>query len=106
MEDAEDADEELEDETEEEEDTASEGLTSDDEANEASLEELLAKRAKKSEEEDPEAIFDLTREDKPTSVAVRTIPKKSGEFVCSNCRLVKSNSQLADAKRKLCNDCV
>ena len=31
---------------------------------------------------------------------------KAGEFVCSSCFLVKPDMQLADAKKKLCLDCV
>ena len=40
-------------------------------------------------------------EDEEEDVAVR----RSGEFVCSRCYLVKSNSQLANRKQKFCRDC-
>jgi hypothetical protein len=31
--------------------------------------------------------------------------KRSGEFICTRCFLVKSNSQLANRKSKYCRDC-
>jgi hypothetical protein len=31
--------------------------------------------------------------------------KRSGEFICTRCYLVKSNSQLANRKQKICRDC-
>ena len=36
----------------------------------------------------------------------RIPPKRPGEFVCRSCFLVKHPSQLADAERMLCADCV
>ena len=36
----------------------------------------------------------------------RIPPKRPGEFVCRSCFLVKHPSQLADAERMLCSDCV
>jgi hypothetical protein len=36
----------------------------------------------------------------------RILPKRPGEFVCQSCFLVKHPNQLANAKRKLCSDCV
>lgn len=33
-------------------------------------------------------------------------PKRPGEFTCRSCFLVKHPSQLADARRMLCRDCV
>jgi hypothetical protein len=36
----------------------------------------------------------------------RIPPKRPGEFVCRSCFLVKHPSQLADAERILCSDCV
>lgn len=37
----------------------------------------------------------------------RVIPiRDRQEFVCSNCHLVKKRSQLADADKALCRDCV
>jgi hypothetical protein len=37
---------------------------------------------------------------------LRVLPKQPGEFVCQSCFLVKHPSQLADASRNLCRDCV
>jgi hypothetical protein len=36
----------------------------------------------------------------------RIQPKRPGEFVCQSCFLVKHPSQLADADKLLCRDCV
>jgi hypothetical protein len=36
----------------------------------------------------------------------RIQPKRPGEFVCQSCFLLKHPTQLADAKKKLCADCV
>ena len=73
----------------------------------ASLDELLAKRAEeKGEEEEEESILDLERDDeKSESLAVKVLPKQQDEFVCKNCFLVKHRSQLADKKRMFCRDC-
>lgn len=54
------------------------------------------------EEEQPPGRADTTDGDGANRVA----PRKAGEFVCSSCFLVKPNSQLANAKKKLCLDCV
>lgn len=72
---------------------------------ESSLEELLAKRAVKNEEDD-ESVLDLTPEERVESLNVRAAPLQANEFVCRSCHLVKHNSQLADRRRKLCRDCV
>lgn len=72
---------------------------------ESSWEELLAKRAE-TMEDDEESIFDLGRDDTVESLSVRPTPPQPTEFICSNCRLVKYKSQLADKKRNLCSDCV
>ncbi|MGH2811256.1 MAG: DUF4193 family protein [Actinomycetota bacterium] len=72
---------------------------------ESSLEELLAKRAEAPGEEE-ESLLDLSPEERVESLTIRAAPKQANEFVCSNCHLVKRNSQLADRRRKLCRDCV
>lgn len=74
---------------------------------EASLDELIAKRAEdKAEEEEEESILDLERDDeKSESVASKVLPKQQDEFVCKNCFLVKHRSQLSDKKRMFCRDC-
>lgn len=74
---------------------------------EASLEELLAKRNEAAAgEEDDESLLEMTREERMESLSIRAVPKQPNEFVCSSCHLVKHNSQLADAGRGLCRDCV
>jgi hypothetical protein len=74
---------------------------------EASLEELLAKRTDVGTvEEEEETLLDLAREERMESLSFRAIPKQANEFVCSSCFLVKHQSQLADASRNLCRDCV
>lgn len=74
---------------------------------ETSLEEMLSKRAKIEEGDDEDdVVLDLDREEDPGSLNVRSIPLKNNEFICRSCHLVKRQSQLADAKRRLCRDCV
>ncbi len=72
---------------------------------EASYEEVFTKRAEGDDEEE-ESLLEMTREERLESLSVRAVPRQSNEFVCSNCHLVKHNSQLADRRRKLCRDCV
>lgn len=72
---------------------------------EASYEEVFTKRAE-GEDDEEESLLDMTREERLESLSVRAVPRQSNEFVCSNCHLVKHNSQLADRRRKLCRDCV
>ena len=71
---------------------------------EADLDTILKDRiAAAEEEEDEEEIA----EPEPTGDGVgRILPKRPGEFVCQSCFLVKHPNQLANAKRKLCSDCV
>jgi hypothetical protein len=108
--------EDVEDDEDEEEVSAGLALAGDDEeGDDASLEELLAQRASgrraagESDEEEDD-IMSLASEREPTGAEViRTtvIPiKDRKEFVCKNCHLVKARSQLADADRELCRDCV
>ncbi|HEU4866293.1 MAG TPA: DUF4193 family protein [Actinomycetota bacterium] len=75
---------------------------------EASFDEFLSKAAKETtdSEEEEETLLDLTREERLESLSIRAAPKQPNEFVCTSCRLVKHESQLADAKRELCRDCV
>lgn len=72
---------------------------------EASYEEVFTKRAE-GEDDEEESLLEMTREERLESLSVRAVPRQSNEFVCSNCHLVKHNSQLADRRRKLCRDCV
>lgn len=77
------------------------------EAEEASLDEIVAKAPDTAElEEDDDPVLDLTREERLESLSIRAAPKQPNEFVCASCHLVKHNSQLADRKEQLCRDCV
>lgn len=96
---ADDEEDEEEAEAEEEED-----LEPGDEV-ESSLEELIAKRVDKAEDED-ESILDMSPEERAESLNVRAVPPQANEFICRSCHLVKHQSQLADRRRKLCLDCV
>lgn len=74
---------------------------------EASFDEFLSKAKETTDsEEEEESLLDLTREERLESLSIRAAPKQANEFVCSSCRLVKHQSQLADSKRELCRDCV
>jgi hypothetical protein len=100
--DEEDDDEEIEDGDEEEGD-----LVGPSTLGEASLEEILSKRGDVAElEEDDDALLDLTPDERLETLSIRPVPKQANEFVCSNCHLVKYQSQLADQARQLCRDCV
>lgn len=81
-----------------------------EEGEEASLDELLAKKSKSQEESEDageeETILNLERDDRgAASLPGKVTPKQETEFVCKNCFLVKHQSQLADPKRTLCKDC-
>ena len=89
------------------------GGDDDEEGDETSLEELLAQRAaaRRPAEEDDDDIMSLASEKEPKitgdPINPKVIPlKEQQEFVCQRCRLVKKRSQLADADRMLCRDCV
>ena len=56
-------------------------------------------------EDEPEDEEATDQEDK-TEGNERVLPKQPDEFVCRSCFLVKHPSQLADAKKMLCRDCV
>jgi hypothetical protein len=99
--DEEEDDEEL-DESDEEEDLAEPSAIA-----EGSLEEILSKRGEVADvEEEEEALLDLTPDERLETLSIRPVPKQANEFVCSNCHLVKHQSQLADAAKQLCRDCV
>ncbi len=104
---------------EDDEDEVSAGLAlatdDDEEGDEASLEELLAqrgsaRRAAGEPEEEEDDLMSLSSERELTGTEVirtKVIPiKDRQEFVCKRCHLVKARSQLADADRELCRDCV
>src|ERR671919_476512 len=67
------------------------------------LKDRIAAQPDEAEEEDEEEQPEVDERGDGTG---RIQPKRPGEFVCQSCFLVKHPSQLADAKRKLCADCV
>jgi len=75
---------------------------------EGSLEEILSKRGEvaDTEEEEEEALLDLSHDERMETLSIRPVPKQANEFVCLNCHLVKHQSQLADPAKQLCRDCV
>jgi len=98
---------------EDEPDAASDGEDEED-SDETSLDALLSQRAATrrssedtDEDEDITALSSEARNPTGEPLPSRVIPVKDRqEFVCSNCHLVKARSQLADAERVLCRDCV
>ena len=70
---------------------------------EATLDEILKERLVVVED-DEEEEEPTDREDQADTGKVA--PKRPDEFVCQSCFLVKHPSQLADAKRQYCRDCV
>ncbi len=89
--------------TEEEEEEEEEA---EDEDVEASLDVILKERLVVAEEEEEEEDEDSADVEDRSETAVKVLPKQPDEFVCQSCFLVKHPSQLADAKRGLCRDCV
>jgi hypothetical protein len=82
---------------------------------EESLDELLTQRSSPSRRSADDAADDADilafapdRDDTITQeLRTRIVPiKDRQEFVCKRCHLVKARSQLADAGRQLCRDCV
>ena len=71
---------------------------------EASLDVILKDRLviEEVEDDDEEAIDTDDRGEGAGAV----VPKRPDEFVCQSCFLVKHPSQLADAAKQLCRDCV
>lgn len=106
----------LEDLDDDDDDDAAVVLDDDDEEEaEASLDEILAQRpaARRGADESDEDEDDLLRfSPEPKLGSADPLPskitpiKEQAEFVCKRCHLVKKRSQLADAKRTLCRDCV
>jgi len=91
----------------------------DDEEEETSLDVLVARRAAtraatvggvEELEDDPDELIHLAPQSTVRSVEplpTKVVPIKARrEFVCNRCHLVKARSQLADAERMLCRDCV
>src|SRR5258708_11789407 len=74
---------------------------------EASLEDILSKRGDVAEaEEEDDTLLDLSPDERMETLSIRPVPKQANEFVCTNCHLVKHQSQLADPAKTLCRDCV
>ena len=75
---------------------------------EASLEELIAKKADRptiTDDEDEDESLLATGREARESLTTKVLPVQQNEFVCKNCFLVKHRSQLADRRRTLCRDC-
>lgn len=70
---------------------------------EATLDEILKERLVVVEEDEEE---DEPAERGDETDSGKVAPKRPDEFVCQSCFLVKHPSQLADAKRQYCRDCV
>ena len=72
------------------------------------LDVLLLERTSSGllDEEDYDEDEDDGEADDRSDPSSRIPPKRPGEFVCRSCFLVKHPSQLADAERMLCADCV
>ncbi|GAC1312771.1 MAG: hypothetical protein NVSMB12_03390 [Acidimicrobiales bacterium] len=73
---------------------------------EATLDEILKERLVVPEEEDDDEEEDTPDTDDRGDGVGKVLPKQPDEFVCQSCFLVKHPSQLADAKRMWCRDCV
>ncbi len=78
----------------------------DDDDVEASLDVILKERLVVADETDTEDDTEATDAEDRVDGPTRVLPKQPGEFVCQSCFLVKSQTQLADRRRKLCRDCV
>jgi len=72
------------------------------------LDVLLLERTSSGllDEDEYEEEEDDAEGDERAEPGSRIPPKRPGEFVCRSCFLVKHPSQLADAERILCSDCV
>ncbi|QLQ10514.1 MAG: DUF4193 domain-containing protein [Nocardioidaceae bacterium] len=85
----------------------------DEESSEESIEELKARRHDKNsgkvDEDEAEAAesFELPGADlSDVALEVEVVPEQDDEFTCMSCFLVRHRSQLADAKKMICKDCV
>ena len=75
---------------------------------EASLDQILEERVgvKAGIDDDDDEDFDDADPAEDRAAGTGVAPKRPGEFTCRSCFLVKHPSQLADAERVLCRDCV
>ncbi|MCA1691508.1 MAG: DUF4193 family protein, partial [Actinobacteria bacterium] len=72
---------------------------------EAGLDVILKDRLVAVDEEEDEDEETPDAEERVEG-SIKVLPKRPGEFVCESCFLLKHPSQLADAARNLCRDCV
>ncbi len=94
-------DDDLDEEEEEEED---EDVIDPDDV-EAGLDVILKDRLV-AVDEDEDEDEETPEVDERGDASIKVLPKRPGEFVCESCFLLKHPSQLADAERMLCRDCV
>ena len=87
----------------EDEDEDEDEAEADEDDVEASLDVILKEKLVVADEEEDDEAPDQEERAEP---AVKVLPKRPDEFVCQSCFLVKHPSQLADAKRMFCRDCV
>jgi Domain of unknown function (DUF4193) len=77
---------------------------------EASLDEMLAKKAEEGataeENGEDETVAPTGSAERVETLTVKVVPQQPTEFVCKKCFLVRHRSQLADKKRMFCRDCV
>jgi hypothetical protein len=62
--------------------------------------------AEEDEDEDEDDEDETPDAEERGDTSIKVLPKRPGEFVCESCFLLKHPSQLADADRMLCRDCV
>ncbi len=72
---------------------------------EAGLDVILKDRLVVVDEQDDDED-EVPDADDRAEGSTKVVPKRPGEFVCQSCFLVKHPSQLADADRMFCRDCV
>ncbi len=72
---------------------------------EAGLDVILKDRLVVVDEQDDDED-EVPDADDRAEGSTKVVPKRPGEFVCQSCFLVKHPSQLADANRMYCRDCV
>ena len=63
--------------------------------------ELAAEDVEDDFADEPALVAAVASEDEEEDIPT----KRSGEFICARCYLVKSNSQMANRKQKICRDC-
>ena len=80
---------------------------SENESIEALKERVPAKSVATDDDADNPGSFDLSAADlADVELDVVVLPPQEDEFTCMNCFLVHHRSQLADAKKMICRDCI